>query len=106
MIKNLILLIIRCYQQYISPMLSPRCRYYPTCSTYGKQAIIWHGVGRGLPLLLCRIGRCHPWGGSGIDFVPLPLYRYHYTPACVAFALPYRDRQSYVSRLNHLMANS
>ena len=66
------------YQKLISPLLPARCRYYPTCSNYGKQALAWHGVRAGSWLLLKRIGSCHPLGGHGIDFVPLPLSSYHY----------------------------
>ena len=103
--------IITFYQKIISPMIPARCRYYPTCSNYGKQALMWHGVRSGSWLLLKRISRCHPLGGHGIDFVPLPLASYQYS--YVSFAcLPhinvqglgvYRDSKSYVSRLNHLM---
>ena len=66
------------YQKIISPILPARCRYYPTCSAYGMQAIKWHGGAYGALLLLKRLARCQPFGGHGIDFVPLPLYRYHY----------------------------
>ena len=66
------------YQKIISPMMPARCRYYPTCSAYGMQAIRWHGGLRGAFLLIRRLARCQPFGGHGIDFVPLPLYRYRY----------------------------
>ncbi|WP_131656514.1 membrane protein insertion efficiency factor YidD [Psychrobacter aquaticus] len=102
------------YQKIISPILPARCRYYPTCSNYGKQALAWHGVRAGSWLLLKRIGKCHPLGGHGIDFVPLPLasYHYHYLPATHSLNMSaqglgvYRDKKSYVSRLNHLMKHS
>ena len=99
------------YQKIISPVLPARCRYYPTCSNYGKQALAWHGTWRGIWLLLKRIGRCHPLGGHGIDFVPLPLSSYCYQH--VSFNLVdswkphglcvYRDTKSYVARLNYMM---
>lgn len=99
------------YQKIISPVLPARCRYYPTCSNYGKQALAWHGTWHGTWLLLRRIGRCHPLGGHGIDFVPLPLASYCYQ--YVSFNLSthekfhglyvYRDSNGYVARLNHIM---
>jgi putative membrane protein insertion efficiency factor len=61
---------IRFYQYAISPMLAPRCRYQPTCSAYALEALQTHGPIRGLWLAICRIGRCHPWGGHGYDPVP------------------------------------
>jgi len=64
------LIIIRFYQSIISPMLPPRCRYTPSCSEYGKQAIIKHGPFKGGLLSIKRISKCHPWGGSGEDLVP------------------------------------
>lgn len=70
--------VILLYQWIISPLIPARCRYYPTCSEYGRQALSWHGPWRGGLLTVNRICRCHPWGGHGIDFVPLPLYQYHY----------------------------
>ena len=99
------------YQKIISPILPARCRYYPTCSNYGKQALVWHGVWAGSWLLLKRISRCHPLGGHGIDFVPLPLasYKYHYLSHTIFSPVShhglgvYRDHNSYVCRLNHLM---
>lgn len=46
------------------------CRFVPSCSAYALDAVETHGGGRGLWLALRRIGRCHPWGGSGVDLVP------------------------------------
>lgn len=66
----LFLLIIMVYQKVISPILPPMCRYNPTCSEYGKQAIIKHGPFKGGLLSIKRISKCHPWGGSGEDLVP------------------------------------
>lgn len=73
-----LLCLIRLYQVAVSPLLPARCRFYPTCSNYSMEAIKKHGGVRGGWLTIKRICRCHPWGGSGIDFVPLPLYRYQY----------------------------
>jgi uncharacterized protein len=67
---NLFIAIIRIYQIFISPMLPPRCRYTPTCSQYGVEAIRKHGALRGAWLAAKRIASCHPWGGHGYDPVP------------------------------------
>ena len=62
---------IRLYQWFISPLLPAACRYQPTCSAYAIEAIQHHGLIRGVWLTLKRLLRCHPWGGSGYDPVPL-----------------------------------
>jgi putative membrane protein insertion efficiency factor len=61
---------IKLYQWVISPIIGPKCRYTPTCSTYAIQALQKHGLIKGLWLTVKRISRCHPWGGSGWDPVP------------------------------------
>lgn len=58
------------YQHLISPLTPASCRFTPTCSAYAAEAIRRHGPAKGLRLALNRIGRCHPWGGSGYDPVP------------------------------------
>jgi len=63
--------LIRQYQQYLSPLLPPRCRFYPTCSDYTLQAMERFGTWRGLYLGCGRILRCHPWGACGDDPVPV-----------------------------------
>ncbi len=63
-------ILIRFYQLVISPFLPAHCRYWPTCSNYAKTAIHDHGALAGGWLALRRVGRCHPWGGSGYDPVP------------------------------------
>jgi putative membrane protein insertion efficiency factor len=66
----LLVLPIRFYQLYLSPLLGPSCRFTPTCSEYARQAILKHGPIKGLGLAIWRILRCNPWGGSGYDPVP------------------------------------
>lgn len=66
----LFLLLIRVYQYVLSPLLPNSCRFVPTCSQYGVEALQKHGPFKGLWLTLKRISRCHPWGGSGYDPVP------------------------------------
>jgi putative membrane protein insertion efficiency factor len=61
---------IRLYQRLISPLLGPRCRFHPSCSAYAAEAILTHGVLRGLYLAIRRLARCHPWNPGGVDRVP------------------------------------
>jgi putative membrane protein insertion efficiency factor len=68
--KALALLPIRLYRWFLSPFLGRHCRFHPTCSTYALEAIETHGICRGYWLVLKRVGRCHPLGGSGYDPVP------------------------------------
>jgi len=68
--KYLIILPVRAYQLLVSPLLPPRCRYFPTCSNYMIEAVKKHGVFRGGYYGIRRILRCAPWGGHGYDPVP------------------------------------
>lgn len=68
--KILLRTLIRTYQLTISPLLGPRCRFYPTCSNYGLEAIRKYGAARGVWLACQRVCRCHPWHAGGIDPVP------------------------------------
>jgi putative membrane protein insertion efficiency factor len=62
--------LIRFYQLVIAPYLPASCRYQPTCSHYGMEALSRHGLLIGTGLTLYRLVRCAPWGGSGYDPVP------------------------------------
>lgn len=62
--------LIRGYQKFISPMLPPSCRFHPTCSEYGYEAIQKHGLVKGGGLAIWRVLRCNPWGKGGLDPVP------------------------------------
>lgn len=62
--------LVRFYQVAISPWLGGNCRFQPTCSAYAIEALEIHGALKGSWLAIRRIGRCHPWGGSGYDPVP------------------------------------
>ena len=68
--KTVFLLLIRFYQKWISPALPPTCRFYPTCSNYGLEAIEKHGAFKGGWLTITRILKCHPFHPGGIDPVP------------------------------------
>ncbi|WP_293913871.1 MULTISPECIES: membrane protein insertion efficiency factor YidD [unclassified Sphingobacterium] len=68
--RFLFILLIRIYQLFISPLLGANCRYTPTCSQYGMEAIKKHGPFKGGWLAIKRILRCNPWGGHGHDPVP------------------------------------
>jgi putative membrane protein insertion efficiency factor len=69
--------LIRGYQLAISPLLGPRCRFYPSCSHYAIEAIETHGALSGVWLTIKRISRCHPWHEGGFDPVPACLNHSH-----------------------------
>lgn len=62
--------LVKLYQYILSPLLPGVCRYTPSCSEYGLQALRKHGPWLGGWLTLKRILSCHPWGGHGYDPVP------------------------------------
>lgn len=66
----LLRLFIAAYRLVLSPLLGNNCRYLPSCSAYGYEAIGRHGAVKGSWLTLKRLCRCHPWGGAGFDPVP------------------------------------
>ncbi|MSQ09383.1 MAG: membrane protein insertion efficiency factor YidD [Dehalococcoidia bacterium] len=68
--RRLVLGAIRLYQRTLSRLGPPTCRYVPTCSEYGYEAVSKHGAARGIWLTLKRIGRCHPFHVGGYDPVP------------------------------------
>jgi hypothetical protein len=58
------------YRRVLSPFMGVNCRFEPSCSEYASEALRQYGGFRGGWLALKRLGRCHPWGGSGYDPVP------------------------------------
>ncbi|MDR7481614.1 MAG: membrane protein insertion efficiency factor YidD [Armatimonadota bacterium] len=70
MSKRLLILMIVAYRRVVSPMLPRSCRFYPSCSAYGLEAIERYGAWRGVALTLRRISRCHPFHPGGYDPVP------------------------------------
>ena len=65
-----LLALVYLYRYLISPWLGPNCRFDPSCSAYAIEALRIHGAFKGSVMAAKRIGRCHPWGGSGYDPVP------------------------------------
>lgn len=68
--RKILILFIRGYQYFISPLLGPHCRFYPSCSSYAQIAVERYGVIRGSWLAVRRLSRCHPWNTGGNDPVP------------------------------------
>ena len=64
---HLLIKLIKLYKYLISPVVSPSCRYLPTCSEYSIEALKTYGFAKGLLLSFRRIVSCHPWGNSGFD---------------------------------------
>jgi putative membrane protein insertion efficiency factor len=62
--------VVHAYRLVLSPWMGFHCRFHPTCSAYALEALERHGAVRGGWLTLRRLGRCNPWGGSGVDEVP------------------------------------
>ncbi|MCL1996228.1 MAG: membrane protein insertion efficiency factor YidD [Defluviitaleaceae bacterium] len=69
MAMKVVIIFIDFYQKFISPILGPRCRFYPTCSQYAKEAIQQHRY-KGIWLAVRRIARCHPFNPGGYDPPP------------------------------------
>jgi len=64
------IILIKIYQNLISPLTPATCRFEPTCSHYSIEALKEYGVFKGTKLIIIRIFSCHPWGRSGYDPVP------------------------------------
>lgn len=68
--RNIIIFVALAYRKLISPLYGDVCRYYPSCSHYGLQALQQRGLIVGSALTLRRLGRCNPWALGGVDDVP------------------------------------
>lgn len=77
--QTLILLILRFYKRWISPLLGTNCRFHPSCSNYAMTAVGRFGALRGGWLAVRRIARCHPLHPGGLD--PVPEARHPESPA-------------------------
>lgn len=62
--------VVRAYQRWLSPVLPPRCRFHPSCSSYAVTALQRHGALKGSGLAAWRILRCQPFSAGGVDEVP------------------------------------
>jgi putative membrane protein insertion efficiency factor len=69
-VQNGILILIRFYQNAVSPHFPASCRYVPSCSAYAYEAVRKHGAFRGMVLSIKRVLRCHPFHAGGYDPVP------------------------------------
>ena len=65
--QRAIVMLLRGYKRFVSPLLPSACRFYPTCSEYMMEAVEKHGVPRGVWMGVRRIGRCHPFHSGGYD---------------------------------------
>ncbi|NVE23138.1 membrane protein insertion efficiency factor YidD [Burkholderia glumae] len=70
--QTVLIALLRFYKAAVSPLLGSRCRFYPSCSEYAREAIQYHGAARGTYLAARRLCRCHPFSAGGVDLVPPP----------------------------------
>jgi putative membrane protein insertion efficiency factor len=69
-VKHLLIWFVRAWRALLSPMYGNVCKYYPTCSEYGLEALTLHGAWKGSALTIWRVLRCNPWSKGGVDPVP------------------------------------
>lgn len=74
--KKILLLFVKFYRKFISPLKPPCCKYYPTCSTYALTALEKHGAFKGTVLAAWRLARCNPFSLGGVDHVPDEFFLY------------------------------
>ncbi|MGM9571194.1 MAG: membrane protein insertion efficiency factor YidD [bacterium] len=65
--KYCLILLLRFYQYFLSPLKGPTCRFYPSCSNYALEALQKYNLAKACLLILKRISRCHPWHPGGYD---------------------------------------
>jgi uncharacterized protein len=70
--QTALIALLRFYKVAVSPLLGNRCRFYPSCSDYAREAIQYHGAAHGTYLAVKRLCRCHPLSAGGVDLVPPP----------------------------------
>lgn len=75
--RMLLIGVITGYRRYISPLLGPRCKYYPSCSAYTLESVQRHGAAKGVALGSWRLIRCNPFSNGGYDPVP---EKHHWLP--------------------------
>jgi len=69
-VSKVLIALVRAYQTVISPLFGPRCRFYPSCSSYAIEAMRVHGALRGSGMAAWRVLRCNPFNDGGLDPVP------------------------------------
>lgn len=84
MIDRLLILVLRGYKRWISPLIGPACRFHPTCSVYAMEAISRFGAIKGSWLAARRLVRCHPLHPGGFDPVPSRPASSSHAPSCDA----------------------
>jgi putative membrane protein insertion efficiency factor len=67
LVRQIVCVPIKLYQNLISPLIKPCCRYYPSCSQYAETAIKQYGITKGIWMAFKRLARCHPWSPGGYD---------------------------------------
>ncbi len=70
MLRYPLIWFVRGWRRFISPLYGDVCKFHPTCSAYGLDALQVHGAVKGSWLTVRRIARCHPWSQGGVDYVP------------------------------------
>jgi uncharacterized protein len=68
--SKVLVALLRVYQLIVSPLFGPRCKYYPSCSSYAIEAVRTHGALRGMCMAAWRVLRCNPLSDGGLDPVP------------------------------------
>ncbi|MHC6178266.1 membrane protein insertion efficiency factor YidD [Glutamicibacter endophyticus] len=68
--RNLLIALLIAYRKVISPIYGDVCRYFPSCSAYGLEAVTQHGAIKGIGLTTWRVLRCNPFSHGGVDHVP------------------------------------
>jgi len=70
MLKYPLIWFVKGWRKVASPLYGDVCKFYPSCSAYGLEALETHGAVKGSVLIVRRLARCHPWSLGGVDYVP------------------------------------
>ena len=94
LLSSFLIMLVRGYQLFLSPIMGQNCRFYPTCSSYTMEAIELHGPIKGVWFGVKRISRCHPGSDGGIDPVPGTEDQYHIDEPCCRPEQPDQKKDS------------